>query len=139
MHTDLDKDICVLATSNCPWTSSNGVIQGYVQFNYTVSLIKVWNIWRFEKKIYIALPDLKARQKLFGMKICSAPHELTEQDFRDLAKRTEGYSGADITAVVKGASMHSLHRITTATHFKKVNLKKESYYMCALFETECTC
>jgi len=30
MHTDLDKDICVLATSNCPWTSSNGVIQWYM-------------------------------------------------------------------------------------------------------------
>jgi len=69
------------------------------------------------------------------MKICSTPHELTEQDFRDLAKRTEGYSGGDITTVIKGASMHSLHRITTATYFKKVNLK-ESYYMCTYLKQD---
>src|SRR5437667_2462353 len=50
---------------------------------------------RFDEKIYIPLPDLEARQKMLEIYLSKRP--LAEDvDLVALAKRLEGYSGADI-------------------------------------------
>jgi vacuolar protein-sorting-associated protein 4 len=48
-------------------------------------------IIRFEKRIYIPLPEVNARRKMFELNIGTTPHGLTPQDFQSLAELTDGY------------------------------------------------
>lgn len=75
---------------------------------------------RFERRIYIDLPDEHARLKIFQINIGTTPHNLTLQQLRYLAQATEGYSGADISTLVRDALYQPIRRLQSATHFKKV-------------------
>lgn len=77
---------------------------------------------RFGKRVYVPLPDEKARCKLFKMSVGSTPNNLTEDDFETLANKTESYSGGDISVLVHDSLMHKIRKIQDATHFKKVRL-----------------
>ena len=44
---------------------------------------------------------------------------MTEEDFIELAKSTEGYSGSDITVVVKEAMMLPVRKCQSATKFRQ--------------------
>ena len=46
--------------------------------------------FRFEKRIYIPLPEVAARVTMFKLHIGSTPHELTDNHFKDLGRRSEG-------------------------------------------------
>ncbi|KAF8907653.1 katanin p60 ATPase domain-containing protein [Gymnopilus junonius] len=48
--------------------------------------------------------------------------ELSLQDYRTLANRTEGYSGSDISIVVRDALMQPVRKVISATHFKQVEV-----------------
>lgn len=99
--TDNDG-ILVLGATNIPWVLDSAIRR------------------RFEKRIYISLPEEHARMVMFKIHIGNTPHTLTEENLRDLAKRTEGYSGADISTVVKEALFVPVRELSEATHFKKV-------------------
>lgn len=75
---------------------------------------------RFEKRIYIPLPEVHARSYMFKLHLGSTPNDLTETDFVTLGKRTEGYSGADVSIIVRDALMQPVRKVQSATHFKKV-------------------
>ncbi|POI27198.1 hypothetical protein CIB84_009052, partial [Bambusicola thoracicus] len=75
---------------------------------------------RFEKRIYIPLPEDHARAAMFKLHLGSTPNLLTEADYRELGKRTDGYSGADISIIVRDALMQPVRKVQSATHFKKV-------------------
>ncbi|CAD6240176.1 GSCOCG00002540001-RA-CDS [Cotesia congregata] len=76
---------------------------------------------RFEKRIYISLPEEHARATMFKLHLGDTPHTLTEDDFKQLAALTEGYSGADIGIIVRDALMQPVRLVQTATHFKRVS------------------
>jgi vacuolar protein-sorting-associated protein 4 len=46
---------------------------------------------RFEKRIFIPLPEEHARLLMFKLHLGNTFHELTEEDFKSLAARTEGW------------------------------------------------
>lgn len=46
---------------------------------------------RFEKRIYIPLPEEHARLVMFKLHLGNTPTQLTEEDLKLLAKKTEGY------------------------------------------------
>lgn len=94
---------------------------------------------RFEKRIYIPLPDAHARRRMFELNVGTTPHGLTPQDFQDLADSTDGYvlslrrqsgcdadedrySGSDIAVIVRDALMQPVRKVLSATHFKEVSL-----------------
>jgi SpoVK/Ycf46/Vps4 family AAA+-type ATPase len=52
-------------------------------------------IRRFQKRIYIPLPDVKARMDMFNIYAEDLKFQ-NNVDFAELARRTEGYSGGDI-------------------------------------------
>ena len=88
-----DNDgILVLGASNVPWELDPAIRR------------------RFEKRIYIPLPDPMARMAQFKIRLGKTPNNLTEQDYVDLGHATEGYSGSDITVVVKEAMMMPIRR-----------------------------
>ena len=58
---------------------------------------------RFEKRIYINLPDESARATMFKLKLKGVEHTLQEDDFLELGKASDLYSGADIKTVAKEA------------------------------------
>lgn len=73
---------------------------------------------RFDKRIYIALPDAGARAKMFKIHLGDTPHNLTEADFRVLGERTEQFSGSDINHVVNDCLMQPVRKVQEATHFR---------------------
>jgi len=98
-----DNDgILVLGATNTPWELDPAIRR------------------RFEKRIYIPLPDPQARLVQFKIRIGKTPNSLTEEDFEELGKATEGYSGSDIAVVVKEALMLPIRKCQTATKFKKL-------------------
>jgi SpoVK/Ycf46/Vps4 family AAA+-type ATPase len=88
---------------------------------------------RFEKRIYIGLPDEISRISL--LKIHCGEQQITEEEFTTLGKMLEGYSGSDIATVVvrnysilifsffsqKDAFMEPVREIQEATHWKEVS------------------
>ena len=76
---------------------------------------------RFEKRLYIPLPDENARRHTLETYLDNTPTDISPQGFSALAQRTEGYSGADIGTVVQEALMMPIRKIRMATHFKYAN------------------
>ena len=76
---------------------------------------------RFERRVYIALPEESARATMFKIHIGNTPNSLVKEDFIELAKLTDGYSGSDISIVVRNALMEPVRTCQIATHFKKVS------------------
>jgi len=93
--------VLILAATNIPWSLDPAIRR------------------RFEKRIYIPLPGAGARFKMFQIHLGDTPHSLTQQDFHELAEGTEGYSGSDISVVVREALMQPVRMVQTATHFKR--------------------
>jgi len=98
---DMDG-ILVLAATNIPWNLDAAIRR------------------RFEKRIYIPLPDAPARARMFEIHLQGTPNLLTKADMKDLSEKTNGYSGSDVAIIVRDAMMQPIRAIQTATHFKKV-------------------
>ena len=85
---------------------------------------------RFERRIYIPLPDYPARRRVFEIHIGDTPNSLSSKDMDELANRTDGFSGADVSILVRDALMQPVRKVQSATHFKKVHTYVRTY--CAL-------
>jgi len=97
-----NNGVLVLGATNTPWDLDPAIRR------------------RFEKRVYIPLPDLPARTAMFKIHIKGVPHTLTEADFQELGRLTEGFSGSDISVVVRDALYEPIRTCQLATHFKKV-------------------
>ncbi|KAI9335306.1 P-loop containing nucleoside triphosphate hydrolase protein [Obelidium mucronatum] len=60
---------------------------------------------RLVKRIYIPLPESKTRASLFVHLLKGQKHSLTQQDIEKLVRLTDGYSGSDIAALAREASL----------------------------------
>uniref|UniRef100_A0A4D5RAF3 vesicle-fusing ATPase n=1 Tax=Scolopendra viridis TaxID=118503 RepID=A0A4D5RAF3_SCOVI len=96
------EGILVLGATNIPWVLDAAIRR------------------RFEKRIYIPLPEEHARTHMFKLHLGNTPHCLSEEDLKELGRKTDGYSGADISIVVRDALMQPVRKVQTATHFRKV-------------------
>lgn len=65
--------ILVLGATNIPWVLDSAIRR------------------RFEKRIYIPLPEAHARLIMFKIHLGNTTHVLTEENLRELAGKTEGY------------------------------------------------
>lgn len=57
---------------------------------------------------------------MFKLNLGTTPNSLTDNDFITLGQKSEQYSGADISIVVRDALMQPIRKVQSATHFKKV-------------------
>ncbi|KAM4070900.1 hypothetical protein ACB094_11G020500 [Castanea mollissima] len=74
---------------------------------------------RFEKRIYVPLPTPEAREQIFKWHIGKTPHNLSPEDFRDLASKTDGFSGSDISICVKDALYQPIRATLDAKFFRE--------------------
>mmetsp|Transcript_14438 Transcript_14438/g.31821 ORF Transcript_14438/g.31821 Transcript_14438/m.31821 type:complete len:455 (-) Transcript_14438:205-1569(-) len=72
---------------------------------------------RFEKRVYIALPEASARSIMFKLNLGDTPNSLQERDYNLLGENSEGYSGSDVAVVVREALMEPLRKCQTAKQF----------------------
>jgi len=94
--------VLTLGATNCPWDLDPAIRR------------------RFQKRIYIPLPQPHARSVMFRIHIGNTDCDLSEDDFAILGDRTEGMSGSDISGMVKDALMEPIRTMQHATHFKEV-------------------
>eukprot|EP01136_Pigoraptor_vietnamica_P037488 Opistho-1_new@105493 len=100
-----NNGILVLGATNIPWSLDSAIRR------------------RFEKRIYIPLPEENARAEMFRLNLGKTPSTLTQADFKELGRRAQGYSGADIGIVVRDALMQPVRKVQMATHFKRARGK----------------
>ena len=91
--------ILVLGATNIPWELDAAIRR------------------RFEKRVYIPLPEAEARAYMVKLNLGDTPHELTEEDFDKLGAITKGASGSDIKVLVKEALMQPLRKCQQAKQF----------------------
>lgn len=96
-----NDNVLVLGATNTPWDIDSAMRR------------------RFEKRIYIPLPDKMARARMFSIHLGSTPHSLKEADFALLGEKTEGMSGSDIGTLVREAIMEPLRKCRTARYFRR--------------------
>lgn len=73
---------------------------------------------RFEKRIYINLPEESARTLMFTNKLKDIKHNLNAEHFSQLGNNSYLYSGADIKTVTKEALYMPIRKCQGATRFK---------------------
>ncbi|TKY84690.1 hypothetical protein EX895_006592 [Sporisorium graminicola] len=65
---------------------------------------------RLDREIEIGIPTAAARGDIIRTLIRSVPHDLTQQHIDELASRTHGYVGADLSALIREAGMRAVRR-----------------------------
>lgn len=97
--------IVVIAATNKPWAIDSAFLRP----------------GRFDEKIYIPLPDPEARRKLFEIKLKDVPKE--ELDYSEMAKMTDGFSGADITGFCEKLKMEGIRKTIAETETHKITMQ----------------
>ena len=87
-----ESTIVVIAATNKPWSIDSAFLRP----------------GRFDEKIYIPLPDAKAREKLFELKLKNVPSE--NLDYQKLSSATDGFNGADITEFCEKLKMLAINK-----------------------------
>ncbi|CAL1538934.1 unnamed protein product [Lymnaea stagnalis] len=91
--------IFLLCATNCPWDLDTAFLR------------------RFQKRIYIPLPDHASRIQLMKLH-CDGSHvNLTDHDWTELANLTEGYSGSDLATLTNGGLFQPIRDLQAANYW----------------------
>ncbi|KAI8346106.1 Fidgetin-like protein 1 in complex with Adp [Mortierella sp. GBAus27b] len=66
---------------------------------------------RFQKRLYIPLPEKAGRLGLMTRLLEKQPHNLTPDQIQDICDRTAGYSGSDMTGLCREAALGPVRAI----------------------------
>ncbi|XP_070213002.1 vacuolar protein sorting-associated protein 4A-like [Littorina saxatilis] len=92
----------LMCATNCPWELDSAFLR------------------RFQKRIFIPLPDRESRIQLMKMHSQTTPVELSGQDWERLADSTEGYSGSDLATLTLGALFQPIRDMQQAQHWRQL-------------------
>lgn len=102
------KTVMVLAATNFPWDIDEALRR------------------RLEKRIYIPLPNEESRRELIRINLRGV-EVAADVDIDEVARRTEGYSGDDLTNICRDASMNGMRRkIAGKTRDEIKNMTKDA-------------
>ncbi|MEM4605555.1 MAG: CDC48 family AAA ATPase [Candidatus Pacearchaeota archaeon] len=79
---------------------------------------------RFDRIVFVPVPDEKGRLDILKIHTRNTPIENKEKLIEKLAKETEGYTGADLEALVREAAMLALRENKDAKEVKEEHFKK---------------
>ncbi|KAF2323293.1 hypothetical protein GH714_034500 [Hevea brasiliensis] len=101
------KIVMVLAATNFPWEIDEALRR------------------RLEKRIYIPLPNFESRKELIRINLKTV-EVAPDADIDEVARRTGGYSGDDLTNVCRDASLNGMRRkIAGKTRDEIKNMSKD--------------
>ncbi|XP_073292056.1 katanin p60 ATPase-containing subunit A1 [Primulina huaijiensis] len=101
------KIVMVLAATNFPWDIDEALRR------------------RLEKRIYIPLPNFESRKELIRINLKTV-EVAADVDIDEVARKTEGYSGDDLTNVCRDASLNGMRRkIAGKTRDEIKNMSKD--------------
>ncbi|CAL1578251.1 unnamed protein product [Knipowitschia caucasica] len=85
---------------------------------------------RFAKRIYVTLPDEQTRALLLQNLLCKQGNPLNKSEMSNLARRTQGYSGSDLTSLAKDAALGPIRELgpqqvrhMAASEMRNINVK----------------
>eukprot|EP00924_Labyrinthula_sp_SR-Ha-C_P016049 snap_masked-scaffold_4-processed-gene-17.32-mRNA-1 protein AED:0.05 eAED:0.05 QI:0/-1/0/1/-1/1/1/0/477 len=87
---------------------------------------------RFEKRIYLPLPGIQTRYRIFRQSLVEDTDEgkkapmFTEAELGEFAKRTKGFSSADVAVISRDILMLPVRKCLHAKYFKYVFIEKRS-------------
>ena len=96
-----EKTLLVLGATNRPWDLDAAMLS------------------RFEKKVHVPLPDIPARAAIFKIHTAGINTALNDEDYIELAARSEGYSGRDIANVCREVIMMPIRELDMAGLLEK--------------------
>ncbi|KDN41226.1 AAA-domain-containing protein [Tilletiaria anomala UBC 951] len=87
---------------------------------------------RLDREIEIGIPTSAARAAILTVQLKHVPHNLSSTQVEQIAARTHGYVGADLSALVREAGMHAIRRSfegetdpeDITNHFDKLQLSE---------------
>lgn len=94
-HEDVTR-VLVLAATNLPWVIDEAARR------------------RFVRRQYIPLPEPETRKHHLQKLLNAQKHDISPEQFDELVKITDGYSGSDMTALAKDAAMGPLRSLGEA-------------------------
>lgn len=100
-NSSTSDKIFLLCATNCPWELDSAFLR------------------RFQKRIYIPLPDREARIGLIKIHTKENKIELTDQEWNILADKTDGYSGSDIANMTLGALFGPIRDLQSAQYWSR--------------------
>ena len=110
MQTNSQDRILVMGATNRPYELDNAALR------------------RFPKRIYIGLPDKSTRISMLNKLLDQQAHSLRPYQIDELARLTDGYSGSDLTSLVKDASLGPIReqsleqlKVLTASRIRPIN------------------
>eukprot|EP01055_Gregarina_sp_Pseudo9_P005164 Gregarina_sp_Pseudo_9__5163@NODE_552_length_2595_cov_40_772300_g521_i0_p1_GENE_NODE_552_length_2595_cov_40_772300_g521_i0NODE_552_length_2595_cov_40_772300_g521_i0_p1_ORF_typecomplete_len400_score24_64AAA/PF00004_29/7_7e40MIT/PF04212_18/1_9e11RuvB_N/PF05496_12/8_1e11Bac_DnaA/PF00308_18/1e03Bac_DnaA/PF00308_18/3_7e08AAA_5/PF07728_14/6_5e08DUF815/PF05673_13/2_3e07AAA_2/PF07724_14/4_7e07IstB_IS21/PF01695_17/1_7e06AAA_22/PF13401_6/1_9e05AAA_16/PF13191_6/2_2e05AAA_14/PF13173_6/2_7e03AAA_14/PF13173_6/ len=101
----------VLGATNTPWDLDLAVLR------------------RFQRRIYVGLPDWESRRKVFELGLRNATHNLTSKEIDRLAELTNGYTASDIAIVIQDALLEPLRNLERFTWFKPIIVNGKDMFM----------
>lgn len=99
---DDNTDVLFVGATNLPWNLDPAFLR------------------RFEKKLYIPLPDAAARERMLEIELGEHLPGNFQQVKQSLINRTDGFSGSDIKRLVQETLHAPLRDIESAAYFARV-------------------
>eukprot|EP00048_Salpingoeca_helianthica_P001129 m.46894 g.46894 ORF g.46894 m.46894 type:complete len:516 (-) comp11197_c1_seq1:65-1612(-) len=95
----------VLGATNCPWELDSAFLR------------------RFQKRVYLPLPDLETRISLLSLKVKESKEciDMTIDHVTELAGRLEGFSGSDIVALFADALFEPVRELVLSTNWVRAD------------------
>ncbi len=87
-----DRFVMTIGATNLPWLIDKAMIS------------------RFNRAIYVPLPDLAAREAILRIQLERSGHKL-EQSYAELARKTDGYSGRELEKLCADAVNRMIGRV----------------------------
>ena len=109
--SEMDKDVLIIAATNRPFDLDDAALR------------------RFTKRIYVGMPDFKARAAVIDHVMKNESMKFTNSKWNKLIEYLDGYSSSDITALCKEAAMGPIleHHPEDVVHMKREDLRKIGY------------
>lgn len=95
-----NSTVFLMGATNCPWDLDPAFLR------------------RFQRRIYVPLPDREGRRTIISKQFSTVPLKLTDSEWLNILDATEGYSGADLTHLAMAAAFQPIRDLQSSRFWK---------------------